>query len=49
MSLAITGQLGAALVLDHHGAFGFPVHPISFGRLAGGVLLLAGVVLIRTC
>jgi len=49
MSLAIAGQLGAAVVLDHYGAFGFPVHPISAGRLAGGVLLLVGVVLIRSC
>jgi bacterial/archaeal transporter family-2 protein len=46
-SLAITGQLTTALALDHYGAFGFPVHQISLPRLAGAVLLLAGVVLIR--
>jgi bacterial/archaeal transporter family-2 protein len=47
ISLAIAGQLTTALVLDHYGAFGFPVHHISLPRVAGAVLLLAGVVLIR--
>ncbi len=47
MSLAIAGQLAASLVLDHFGAFNFPVHPISFGRIAGGLMLVGGVVLIR--
>ena len=46
-SLAIAGQLTTALALDHYGAFGFPVHHISAPRVAGAVLLLAGVVLIR--
>jgi transporter family-2 protein len=47
ISLAIAGQLSTALALDHYGAFGFPVHPLSFLRAAGAVLLVAGVVLIR--
>ncbi len=47
MSLAIAGQLGAAVVLDHYGAFAFPVHPISLGRVVGAMLLIAGVALIR--
>jgi transporter family-2 protein len=47
ISLAIAGQLSTALVLDHYGAFGFPLHPISLARAAGAVLLVAGVVLIR--
>ena len=46
-SLAIAGQLTTALALDHYGAFGFPVHHISVPRVAGAILLLAGVVLIR--
>jgi bacterial/archaeal transporter family-2 protein len=46
-SLAIAGQLTTALVLDHYGAFGFPVHHISLPRIAGAALLLAGVLLIR--
>ena len=47
MSLAITGQLTTALILDHYGAFGFPLHPISPARGLGALLLVAGVVLIR--
>ena len=47
ISLAIAGQLTTALALDHYGAFGFPVHHISLPRIAGAVLLIAGVVLIR--
>jgi transporter family-2 protein len=47
ISLAIAGQLSTALVLDHYGAFGFPVHPISVARGVGALLLVAGVVLIR--
>lgn len=47
ISLAIAGQLCTALVLDHFGAFGFPVHPISLARAVGAALLVAGVLLIR--
>lgn len=47
VSLAVTGQLTTALVLDHYGAFGFPLHPISPARGLGALLLVAGVVLIR--
>ena len=46
ISLAITGQLTTALILDHYGVLGFPVHPISLARAAGAVLLIAGVLLI---
>ena len=41
------GQVLAAVTLDHFGAFGLTPHPISTARLAGAVLLIAGVVLIR--
>ncbi len=46
-SAIIAGQIFASLLLDHHGLLGFNTHPISFGRLVGVVLLLAGVILIR--
>jgi len=46
-ALAIAGQVLAAVTLDHFGAFGLTPHPISAARLAGAVLLIAGVVLIR--
>jgi transporter family-2 protein len=44
---AIVGQLAAALAIDHYGWFGADVMPISLMRVAGVVLLVAGVLLIR--
>lgn len=46
MGLALSGQLIAALVLDHYGLLGLSVHPLSLWRVVGTILLLAGVVLI---
>ncbi len=45
--LIISGQLIMSLVLDHFGAVGFAVHPINPWRVAGVVLLILGVILIR--
>jgi transporter family-2 protein len=45
--LIIAGQLIMSMVLDHFGAVGFPSHPINLWRLAGAVLLVIGVILIR--
>lgn len=42
----ITGQLIAALVVDRLGAFGLEQTPITFGRVAGVVLLLLGTLLV---
>lgn len=46
-TLMIAGQLSTALVLDHFGAFGLPVHSISPMRVVGILLVLCGVVFIR--
>ena len=46
-ALVIAGQVLAAVTLDHFGAFGLTPHPVTTARLAGAVLLIAGVVLIR--
>ena len=46
MGLALSGQLIAALVLDHYGLLGLSVHPLSLWRVVGTILLLAGVALI---
>jgi len=46
-ALVIAGQVLAAVTLDHFGAFGLTPHPVSAARVAGAVLLIAGVVLIR--
>jgi transporter family-2 protein len=46
-ALVIAGQVLAAVTLDHFGVLGLTPHPISMARLAGAVLLIAGVFLIR--
>jgi transporter family-2 protein len=43
----LAGQMLAAMALDHFGLLGYPLHPMSVGRLAGIVLLIAGVLMIR--
>ena len=47
VALLVTGQMLGSLVFDHYGLFGLAQHPVDFSRLAGAVLLIAGVVLIR--
>jgi transporter family-2 protein len=46
-ALFVTGQMAAAMVMDHFGMLGLPVHHVNAQRLLGVVLLLAGVILIR--
>ena len=43
----LAGQMLAALLLDHFGVLGYPLQPLSLGRVAGVLLLMAGVYLIR--
>lgn len=43
----IAGQLAIAIVMDHYGWMGFAVREITWPRIAGVVLVLAGVVLVR--
>ncbi|MBW4519429.1 MAG: DMT family transporter [Scytolyngbya sp. HA4215-MV1] len=47
IGLIITGQMLAAIALDHFGLVGFPIHPLSSWRAIGGVLLVAGVILVQ--
>lgn len=46
-ALMVTGQMAAAMVMDHFGVLGLPVHHVNVQRIVGVVLLLAGVALIR--
>ena len=46
-SLIIAGQMIVTLVIDHFGLLGVPVKEVSLARVAGIVLIAAGVVLIR--
>ena len=46
LALALLGQLSTALVIDHFGWLQMPVHPSTWTRIAGVVLLGAGVWLV---
>ena len=45
-ALVITGQLICAVILDHFGWIGFEIHPAGWGRIAGCLLMIAGLTLI---
>lgn len=45
-ALIIAGQVAMSLLLDHFGWVGFQQHPINLWRIAGALLLVAGVVLV---
>lgn len=47
LATVIAGQLAGAVVIDHVGAFGAAVQRVDAIRLAGVVVLLVGVALIR--
>jgi transporter family-2 protein len=47
ITLMVAGQLLLSLALDHYGWLGAPRNPINMGRVAGVVLVLAGVLLVR--
>jgi len=44
----IAGQMLASMALDHVGAFGLPVHPVTWQRIAGALLVATGALLIRS-
>jgi transporter family-2 protein len=47
LALVVAGQMSAAVVMDHFGAFGLAQHSLSISRLLGVGLVIAGVVLIK--
>jgi len=47
LALIVVGQMLGSLVFDHLGLLGVPQHAADLTRLAGAVLLILGVVLIR--
>ena len=44
LALLVAGQMIAALAIDHYGVLGFPVRPVDGWRIAGALLVVAGVV-----
>ena len=47
LALVVAGQMSAAVVMDHFGAFGLTTHHVSVSRLLGVALVIAGVALIK--
>ena len=47
VAAVLAGQMLASLLIDHFGWLGYPLHPASFGRIAGVALVCAGVWLIK--
>jgi bacterial/archaeal transporter family-2 protein len=47
VALIVVGQMLGALVFDHFGLLGVPETPASPIRIAGAILLVVGVILIR--
>ncbi|GGB24495.1 hypothetical protein GCM10011380_12560 [Sphingomonas metalli] len=47
LTIAIASQLAAALALDHFGALGLRVDPLTPIKLAGAALVIGGVLLVR--
>ena len=47
LALVVAGQMTAAVLMDHFGAFGLAQHSLSISRLLGVALVIAGVVLIK--
>jgi transporter family-2 protein len=45
--LMVAGQLLLSIVLDHFGAMGMPKQPISWGRIAGVLMVVGGVLMVR--
>lgn len=47
VALVLAGQLATAIALDHFGWVGYSEIPVSFGKIAGLLLVVAGVWLIQ--
>lgn len=43
----VAGQILAALLIDHFGMLNFPVHSLTLPRLAGALLMVLGLYLIK--
>lgn len=43
LALLVAGQMIAALAIDHYGVLSFPVRPVDSWRIAGALLVVAGI------
>lgn len=47
IALIVAGQMFGSILLDHFGWLGYDPRPVSLSRLAGALLIVGGVVLVR--
>lgn len=47
VACVVLGQILCSVIIDHYGLLGFELHPVSWLRVAGIVVLVAGVAMIR--
>ncbi|MGK2905092.1 MAG: DMT family transporter [Desulfuromonadales bacterium] len=47
VALILAGQMFTSLLLDHFGWLGYPLQPISLGRVAGVIMVCGGIWLIK--
>lgn len=47
MTLVLLGQLSSAVFLDHQGWIGYKEIPINFGKIAGLLLIVCGIWVVR--
>ena len=46
-ALVVTGQIFISLLIDHFGLFGSIIQPLTFQKMIGAVLIIAGLILIK--
>ena len=49
IGLTVTASVVGSVLLDHFGLIGFEPHSAGIGRIAGAILMIAGVTLITIC
>lgn len=48
LGLTVAGQMGFSLLVDHYGWFGTPVQAISWSKVGGVALIVAGVWMVQS-
>lgn len=48
LGLTVAGQMGFSLLVDHYGWFGTPVQVISWPKIGGVLLIVAGVWMVQS-
>ena len=47
VGLVVLGQMLMAMLMDHYGWLGLSIHAFNWKRLAGGILMIVGLLIIR--